>query len=103
MDFSIHEIIEVAAKLDRGAQLIEFTCDKLFLKVNITITSFSEKSDISITEVEMLVGSKMKVTYYDKGEILKDGKTCKQIKSKIKGVEIIPADTIENMRIKNFR
>lgn len=69
--------------------------------VFLSYNQVKQSTGLYIDQIELLVGSSIRVNYYEYGDIMYNGRECNSEQSIVKDFWITLADTIENLKIKN--
>jgi len=95
------EILDVIVIIHNGKQKVGFKLKDIENICYLTPLQVYEATAIKITEVEILIGSTMRVVFYRKGEELFDGRICNKNNLIVKDFWITLSGTYHGMKEKN--
>jgi hypothetical protein len=98
---SYKTITKVFTIIYKGRQQVGFQIEGIEKCIYLSPLNVEQDTKIKITEVELLIGSKIRPEFYKLGEIMFNGKVFYEGFPVIKDFRIKCADTIENLRIAN--
>lgn len=97
------EIRDVFTLIWKGRQKVGFVVQNNPRPVFLTPENVNQNTGIGINEVEILVGSRMRPVFYQKGEKMFNGQTCLRDNMLVRSFRITPSGTIEQMRDKRVK
>lgn len=95
------KIVEVFTHIHNRKQLVAFVLENFDKVVFLTSDQVFQNTGVKITEVEILVGSKLRPVLYRKGDRLIDGRLYDGDKPLIKNFWIEKLNSYENMKRRN--
>lgn len=97
-----HKVIEkVFAIIYKGKQIVGFNVKGLDSTLFLNYQQISANTKVPVNEIEILCGSRLRVTYYKKNEKMFDGRICDKDNLIIKEYFIETIGDLEYMRSKN--
>ena len=94
-------IIDIFTLIYKGNQRVGIKVEGMEKYIYLTASNIKHNTNIEITEVEILIGSKIKPEFYKKGEIMFNGQIFKGDYPIVKDFWIECSDTIERMKENN--
>lgn len=98
---SYKTITKVFTIIYKGRQQVGFQLEGIEKAIYLSPLNVVQETKIKITEVELLVGSKLRPEFYQSGELMLNGKVYTNGSPVIKNFRIKCSDTVENMRVAN--
>lgn len=92
------KILNVSTFVYNGKQKVELEVEGLENKIYLSPANIKQNTNIDINEVEILIGSTIRPTFYKKGEKMLNDKICKDDNTVINDFWITLLDTIPKLR-----
>jgi hypothetical protein len=68
---------------------------------SLPFQEISKNTNLEVQEVELLIGSKLNINFYNAGDIMSDGNICNENNILVKEYTIILSKSLENLRQEN--
>ena len=91
------EILNIKSKFYKKAQffILGFENNEY---ASLPFQEISKNTNLKIQEVELLIGSKLNINFYNVGDLMSDGNICNENNLLVKEYTIILSKSIENLR-----
>lgn len=95
------KILHVFTIFHKGRQQVGFVVENNEKYIYLSPANIKQNTGVEINEVEILIGSTIRPTFYGNGEKMFDGRICTIDNYVIKDFWITLSETIEELRVKN--
>ena len=94
------EILNIKSKFYKKTQFIILGFENNEY-ASLPFQEISKNTNLKVQEVELLIGSKLNINFYNVGDLMSDGNICNENNLLVKEYTIILSKSIENLRQEN--
>ena len=98
MNIRHKKIINISTFFHKGKQRVEIEIKNNKASIYLTPSNIKQNTNVEVNELEILIGSKIRPTYFKIGEKMLNGEKCTIENLIIKDFWITPSTSIEEMR-----